>query len=101
MPDLRIPYGYHLPHYVAATITTEGAMLLDTRKKGTWFAVNPPGAHLLTELLDGATLDLAVQSIADHYCADRADVWIDMSKLTADLCDRGLLLQPALGRPTW
>ncbi|MFB6722880.1 PqqD family protein [Kribbella sp. NPDC056345] len=101
MPDIRIQYGYRLPPYVAATITNEGAMLLDTRRRGTWFTVNSAGAQLLVELLDGANLDRAVQVVADHFSAPQADVWIDMVKLTEDLCRRGLLMRPALRSDKW
>ncbi len=101
MSDIRIQHGYRLPRYVAATITSEGAMLLDTRRRGTWFTTNPAGARLLAELLDGANLDHAARIVADHYSALQADVWIDMAKLTEDLCNRGLLMRPVLGSNKW
>ncbi|WP_433020152.1 hypothetical protein [Kribbella sp. CA-294648] len=101
MDELEVADAYRLPPYVFATITPDGAMLLDSRRRGKWFAVNPAGARLLRALLDGANLHLAAQSVANHYRAQHTSVWIDMARLTADLCDRGLLLKPSSGVRKW
>lgn len=95
MADTITTTGHRLAPYVYASITADGAMLLDTRRKGTWFTVNPAGARLLHLLLDGATLDQAVTALATFYRADRTTIWIDMAALVADLTERGLLQQPA------
>ncbi|MFC0627467.1 PqqD family protein [Kribbella deserti] len=87
--------AYSLPRYVYASITADGAMLLDTRRKGTWFTVNPTGAHLLRLLLAGATLDQAVTALAAFYGTDRTTIGIDMAHLATDLTLHGLLQQPA------
>ncbi|MFC0623646.1 PqqD family peptide modification chaperone [Kribbella deserti] len=94
MADTRIG-EYRLPPYVYASITADGAMLLDTRRRGTWFTVNPAGARLLHLLRDGKTLDQAVTALAEFYRADRTTLWIDMAGLAAELIRRELLQQSA------
>lgn len=100
MADTIATTGYRLAPGVYASITADGAMLLDTRRKGRWFTVNPAGARLLHLLLNGETLDQAVTELATAYHADRTTIWIDMAKLVADLTEHGLLRQPAQGSAT-
>lgn len=72
VPDQRISSSaYDLPAYVYATFTDEGAMLLDTRGKGTWFAINAAGAHYLSVLVSGGSAPAGISALVKRYQIDQ------------------------------
>ncbi|MEV0598498.1 PqqD family protein [Streptomyces sp. NPDC050315] len=93
MSDLRPASTVH------ATITERGAMLLDIRGRGRWYALTAPGALWWRHVAEGTTIDEAADAVATHYGADPDQVRADMRTLTQELYDRGLLRTP--GRRRW
>jgi hypothetical protein len=88
MRDLRPAPTVH------ATITERGAMLLDLRGRGRWFALTASGAYWWACLTEGATPGEASDEVAEHFGADPDAVRADMSALAERLTVRGLLCSP-------
>ena len=85
---------------VRATVTDQGAMLLDLRGRGRWYALTPSGARWWRHLADGASTEEAADRVADHYGVPPAQVRADMRNFTRMLLERRLL-RPCGTRRRW
>lgn len=92
MPELRPA------RTVRATLTDHGAMLLDLRGRGRWYALGPSGARWWHHLTHGATTDEAADRVAAHYGVDPERVRADMHALAVQLRARRLLRPTGLRR---
>ena len=92
MPDLRPA------RTVRATITDRGAMLLDLRGRGRWYALTPSGALWWRHLADGATVREAADQVAELFGGAPEEVHADMTALAEQLVARRLLWAPRLKR---
>lgn len=86
---------------VRATVTDQGAMLLDLRGRGRWYALTPSGARWWRHLADGATPEEAADRVADHYGAPPEQVRTDMQQLTRTLLAERLLRPCRERRGRW
>jgi hypothetical protein len=82
---------------VHATISDQGAMLLDIRGRGRWYALPSAGARWWTHICSGLTCDQAADRVAGYYGADPEQVRADMRGLARDLIDRRILVGPRRG----
>lgn len=85
-----------LPHlrpsrHVHATVTDQGAMLLDLRGRGHWYALSPSAAQWWEHLATGASATEAADAVAASYGAPTARVRTDIQGLISELCRRRLL----------
>jgi len=76
--------GYDLRTGVSTAETDVGLTLLD-EGSGEYFNVNPTGALVLRVLLDGGTLDDAVERLMAAYDVDRETAEADVRDLVSAL----------------
>ncbi|MGI5352169.1 PqqD family protein [Streptomyces sp. CA-250714] len=101
MPALDLPERVRPASTVRATVTGHGAMLLDLRGRGRWYALTVSGARWWQHLADGATPEEAADRVADHYGAAPEQVRADMWQLTRTLLERRLLRPCGEQRGWW
>ncbi|KWX01744.1 hypothetical protein LI90_2776 [Carbonactinospora thermoautotrophica] len=105
MPDLaRLDPAFppvRPSRHVRATVTDDGAMLLDLRGRGRWYALPASGARWWRHLAAGATADQAAEAVAAHYRIDPTRVRADIQAMVADLLSRGLLEIVGRKRRRW
>ncbi|MGW8375988.1 PqqD family protein [Actinacidiphila sp. SB3-2] len=83
---------------VYATVTERGAMLLDIRRRGRWYALSASGALWWRHLEAGLTVDEAAARVAEQYGVSAERVQKDMHQLAHDLRNRKILRPTRRGR---
>lgn len=87
--------------HVLAVITDEGAMLLDLRGRGHWYALPPSGSLWWKHLASGASTQQSADAVAAHYHMDPARVYADIGRLVDDLLRRRLVEPVTPRRGGW
>lgn len=70
--------------------TDYGAVLLD-EGSGQYWTLNPTGALIMRELLDGRDSDEAVKTVVERYRVDRLAATKDVRGLVDQLLEAGLV----------
>ncbi len=99
MPDIALP-PVRPSRHVMATITDEGAMLLDLRGRGRWYALSPSGSLWWKHVAVGASTEQSADAVAAAYHVDPARVHADIRRLVDDLLRRRLV-EPLTPRRGW
>ncbi|NGO70008.1 PqqD family protein [Streptomyces boncukensis] len=86
---------------VYATTAQQGAVLLDVRGRGRWYALSSSGALWWSHLAAGDDAETAADRVAEHYGAPVEQVRADMRALARQLLARHLLREAGRGRRWW
>jgi hypothetical protein len=82
-----------IPTQVMARQVGHETVILDLAS-GTYFGLDPVGAHIWQLLGEGKTLAEICEMMLEEYEVEREQLETDVLRLTGELLERGLVVQP-------